>query len=160
MTNPLVMKSWSPSIAGAEIRLLSWFAFATGDQPIGVTTAFKHSAALCEKAAVPVIEQTNEYFAKKEAEGTPSKISWEWMLVVGIFVGAIIRATLSADRRATVVPPLWRSRFGDSARMRLAFVSDAGALMMFGARVAQGCTSGHGISWHTAAGEYPSIGLL
>ena len=71
MNNPLTVKSWSPYIAGAGIGLLSWFAFATADRPIGVTTAFEYSAALSVKAAVPHVEQTNEYFAKKEAEGKP-----------------------------------------------------------------------------------------
>jgi hypothetical protein len=146
MANPLTMKSWSPYVAGAGIGLLSWFAFATADHPIGVTTAFEHSAALAEKAVVPQIEQTNDYFAEKKAEGKPPKISWEWMLVVGVFIGAIISSTLSRDRGAPVVPPLWQARFGDIALVRLAFAFGAGALMMFGARLAQGCTSGHGIS--------------
>ncbi len=146
MANPFTMKSWSPYIAGAGIGLLSWFAFATADHPIGVTTAFEHSAALAEKAVVPQVEQTNDYFANKKTEGKPPKISWEWMLVVGVFIGAIISSTLSGDRGAPVIPPLWRARFGDSALVRLAFAFGAGALMMFGARLAQGCTSGHGIS--------------
>ncbi|MGV3485983.1 MAG: YeeE/YedE thiosulfate transporter family protein [Planctomycetaceae bacterium] len=146
MTHLLTMKSWSPYIAGAGIGLLSWFAFATADHPIGVTTAFEYSAALVEKAAVPQLEQSNDYFAKKSAEGKPPKIDWEWMLVIGIFVGAWFSSKLSGDRGSATVPPLWRWRFGDSAFKRLAVAFGAGALMMFGARLAQGCTSGHGIS--------------
>jgi uncharacterized protein len=146
MANPFTMKSWSPYVAGAGIGILSWFAFATADHPIGVTTAFEHSAALAEKAVIPQFEQTNEYFAEKKAEGKPPKIGWEAMLVVGVFVGAVISSTLSGDRGSAVVPPLWRWRFGDSATLRLAVAFGAGALMMFGARLAQGCTSGHGIS--------------
>ena len=76
MTNPLKMKSWSPYIAGAGIGLLSWFAFATADHPIGVTTAFENSAALMIKAATPQVEQSNDYFAKKAAEGKSPKIDW------------------------------------------------------------------------------------
>ncbi|MHB1038276.1 MAG: YeeE/YedE thiosulfate transporter family protein [Pirellulales bacterium] len=146
MTNPLCMKSWSPYVAGAGIGLLSWFAFASADRPIGVTTAFEYSAALMEKAVAPQVSRTNEYFAKREAEGKPPKIDWEWMLVVGIFVGALISSTLSGDRTSAAVPRLWRWRFGDSAARRLAVVFVSGGLMMFGARLAQGCTSGHGIS--------------
>ena len=55
MKNPLTMKSWYPYIAGAGIGLLSWFAFATADRPICVTTAFEYSAALSVKAAVPLL---------------------------------------------------------------------------------------------------------
>lgn len=146
MTNPLTMKSWSPYVAGAGIGLLSWFAFASADHPIGVTSAFENSAALAAKAVAAQVEQTNDYFAKKEAEGKPPKIDWEWMLVIGVFIGAAISSTLSGDRGSPVVPPLWRWRFGDNAFQRLAVAFGAGALMMFGARLAQGCTSGHGIS--------------
>ena len=74
MTNALLLKSWSPYVAGAGIGVLSWFAFSTADRPIGVTTAFEHTAALTEKAVAPQTEQTNKYFAKKEAEGKPPKI--------------------------------------------------------------------------------------
>ena len=44
------------------------------------------------------------------------------------------------------VPPLWKARFGGSSAKRLAAAFLGGAVMMFGARLAQGCTSGHGIS--------------
>lgn len=144
--NPLTFKSWSPYVAGAGIGILSWFAFATVDHPIGVTSAFESTAALAEKAIAPETERTNGYFQRKAAEGQPPKIGWEWMLVVGVFIGAWVSSKLSGDRGASTVSPLWRARFGDSAPLRLTVAFLAGGLMMFGARLAQGCTSGHGIS--------------
>ncbi|MEX0613111.1 MAG: YeeE/YedE thiosulfate transporter family protein [Pirellulales bacterium] len=146
MTTPLSEKSWSPYVVGALIGVLSWFAFATADKPIGITTAFEHTAALAERAAVPGFEQQNEYFATKEAEGNSPKIGWEWMLVLGVFFGALLSAGLSGDRTKLWVPPLWASRFGPSRIKRLTAAFLSAALMMFGARLAQGCTSGHGIS--------------
>lgn len=146
MANPLFRKSWSPYAVGVGIGMLSWFAFASADHPLGITTAFEHSAALTAKAAVPAIEQSNEYFAKTKATGKPPKIGWEWMLVVGVFLGAFASSKLSGDRTSVVVPPLWRWRFGESAPLRVAAAFFSGGLMMFGARLAQGCTSGHGIS--------------
>jgi uncharacterized protein len=146
MTNPFTMKSWSPYAVGAAIGVLSWFAFAGADQPIGITTAFEHTAALAEKAVVPQAGQTSEYYAAKAEEGKPPKIGWEWMLVVGVFVGAFLSAWLSGDRTRLKVPDLWRWRFGGSTAKRFAAAFLGGALMMFGARLAQGCTSGHGIS--------------
>ena len=146
MTNPFRQKAWSPYLVGGLIGVLSWFAFATADQPLGITTAFEHTAALAEKAAVPNASQVNAYFAAKVKEGKPPKIGWEWMLVVGVFIGALISATLSGDRTSRAVPPLWASRFGPSGPKRLTAAFLSGALMMFGARLAQGCTSGHGIS--------------
>ncbi len=146
MNNPLAKKSWSPYVVGALIGMLSWFAFASADHPIGVTTAFEYTAALAEKAAAPEVEQTNSYFAAKKAEGKPPKIDWEWMLVIGVFFGALISSRLSGDRTTASVPPLWSWRFGNGAAKRLIVAFLSGGLMMFGARMAQGCTSGHGIS--------------
>ena len=58
MTNLFTMKSWSPYVVGAAIGVLSWFAFASADQPIGITTPFEHTAALAEKAVAPRVEET------------------------------------------------------------------------------------------------------
>jgi hypothetical protein len=139
-------KSWSPYVVGAGIGLLSWFAFVTADRPLGVSTSFENTAALTVKAISPGVEQSNPYFAKKAAEGQTAKINWEWMLVVGVFIGALVSSKLSGDRTNAAVPALWQSRFGSSAALRLGVAFGGGALMMFGARLAQGCTSGHGIS--------------
>jgi hypothetical protein len=146
MTNPLTQKSWSPYVVGAGIGVLSWIAFATADHPIGVSTAFEYSAALAEQAAAPAAAGANPYFQKKAEEGRPPMIDWEWMLVVGLLLGAWASSRLSGDRAERTVPPLWNWRFGSSLGKRLAAAFAGGMLMMFGARLAQGCTSGHGIS--------------
>jgi len=140
------MKSWSPYVVGIGIGVLSWFAFAVADKPLGISTAFEHTAALAEKAVVPQAEQANEYFAKKAEAGKSPKIGLGWMLVAGVFVGAFISSWLSGDRSTETVPAMWRERFGGSVPLRLAAAFFAGALMLFGARLAGGCTSGHGIS--------------
>ena len=146
MTNPLSYRSWSPYAVGVGIGMLSWFAFASADHPIGVTTAFEYTAALAIKTAVPASEHSNEYFAKKASEGKSPKIDWEWMLVVGVVVGAFASSKLSGDREHVIVPALWQRRFGASVPLRIGVAFVSGGLMMFGARLAQGCTSGHGIS--------------
>lgn len=137
-------KSWSPYLVGIGIGLLSWFAFATANKPIGITTAFEYTAAFTEKAAFPQLAQP--YLEAKAKDDKTPKIDWEWMLVVGVFAGAWLSATLGNDRTERSVPPLWEWRFGPRISKRLAGAFFGGALMMFGARLAQGCTSGHGIS--------------
>lgn len=146
MINPFTMKSWSPYVVGLGIGVLSWFAFAVADHPLGISTAFEHTAALAEKSLVPEIERTNEYFAKKAEAGKSPKIGLGWMLVLGVFVGALLSSWLSGDRTSEAVPAMWRERFGGSVPLRLTAAFFAGALMLFGARLADGCTSGHGIS--------------
>ena len=68
------------------------------------------------------------------------------MLLVGVFLGAMLSSWLSGDRSRIAVPPLWRWRFGESKTKRFAAAFLGGAVMVLGARVAGGCTSGHGIS--------------
>ena len=48
--------------------------------------------------------------------------------------------------RVETVPQVWRERFGPSATKRFLAAFVGGVLVMFGARLAGGCTSGHGIS--------------
>jgi uncharacterized protein len=143
MDNPLTLKSWSPYIVGALIGVLSWFAFATVDRALGITTAFEYTAALSTQAAMPSVAATNSYYHEPEKD---PKIDWEWMLVLGVFVGSMLSARSSGDRTRESVPELWRQRFGSSKATRFAAAFLGGAVMMFGARMAQGCTSGHGIS--------------
>lgn len=141
MKNFLTATSWSPYVVGAGIGVLSWFAFLTADHPLGITTAFEHTAALTEKAIVPSMAESNSYFREESP-----KIGWEWMLVVGVFFGAYLSSKTSGDRNAPAVPPLWQQRFGTSRLKRYAVAFVGGAVMLLGARMAEGCTSGHGIS--------------
>ncbi len=146
MTNLLAKKSWSPYLVGLLIGILSWFAFATVDRPLGITTAFEHTAALSAKTANPAFEDQSKYFAAKREKGEKPIIGWEWMLVIGVFIGAYTSSIMSGDRDKISIPPLWQKRFGPSIAKRWTAAFLSAALMMFGARLAQGCTSGHGIS--------------
>jgi uncharacterized membrane protein YedE/YeeE len=146
MDNPITRRSWSPVVVGAAIGVLSWFAFWSADRPLGITTSFEHTAALTAKAAMPEVEHTHDYYHAKQNAGKPPKIGWEWMLVIGVFVGSVLSSWLSGDRTRLKVPDLWKHRFGKSVAKRFAAAFFGGALMMLGARLAQGCTSGHGIS--------------
>jgi uncharacterized protein len=144
--NALRKKVWSPYVVGAALGVLSWITFATANKTLGITTAFENSAAMTEKAVAPNAAAQNKFFADKAKDGKSPKIDWEWMLVIGVFIGSFIGSKLSNDRSVRKVPSLWEWRFGPSVRLRFAGAFLGGAMMMFGARLAQGCTSGHGIS--------------
>ena len=109
----------------------------------GITTAFENTAALIGRAVAPDAASGHAYYQNPEHK---PKIDWEWALVVGVFIGAFLSSKLSGDREHVRVPALWAWRFGPSVAKRFAGAFVGGALMMFGARLAQGCTSGHGIS--------------
>jgi uncharacterized membrane protein YedE/YeeE len=141
MGNILTAKSWSPYVVGVAIGVLSWFAFASADHPLGISSTFETTAALGAQIAAPSRSQDNSFLAKH----TP-RIDWEWMLVLGVFLGSLTSSLISGDRKAFTVPPMWRKRFGASRSKRLAVAFLGGMIMMLGARLAGGCTSGHGIS--------------
>jgi uncharacterized membrane protein YedE/YeeE len=68
------------------------------------------------------------------------------MFVIGIFLGSLISALLSGSFKWQGVPDMWAARFGTSPVLRgiVAFVG--GVIAMYGARLAGGCPSGHGLS--------------
>lgn len=136
-------RSWPPYVAGALIGVLSWFSFATADKPLGISGAFETTAAIAQKTAAPAAAASNPFFAEPDKE---VKIGWEWMLVIGVFLGAFASAAISGDRSNVAVPETWRRRFGGSRPKRYTAAFAGGAVMMLGARIAGGCTSGHGIS--------------
>ena len=135
------MRLWPPYVSGALIGVLCWCAFLTADRPIGVSTAIARTTGMFESLLTPQHVQTNPYFMKFKPA-----IDWEWMLVLGIALGAFLSSRLSGDKPDGNVPAVWRGRFGASRFNRYAAACVGGFLVMFGARVAGGCTSGHGIS--------------
>lgn len=73
-------------------------------------------------------------------------IDWEWMLVLGVFIGAFLSAKLSGGFQGEWVPAKWTSTFGSTPFIRWIVALIGGIIMGIGARWAGGCTSGHGIS--------------
>jgi uncharacterized membrane protein YedE/YeeE len=146
VVNPLTSKSWSPYVVGICIGILSWFAFATANKHLAITLQYEHLAAMVQMAFAPESVATNRYYAVREEAGLEPKVGWYMALLVGVFLGAWLSSWLSGDRSKSSVPPLWRWRFGESTSKRFAAAFLGGALMVLGARIAGGCTSGHGIS--------------
>lgn len=135
-------KAWSPYLAGAVIGLLQIPTFLLMNTALGASSSFvtvgAHLAALVDPSAAKIA-----YFAS-HMEG--AKNWWQVAVVIGIAVGAFISMKLSGARRSEV-SAVWARVLGRGtlgARAPIAFV--AGFLMLFGARIAGGCTSGHGIS--------------
>jgi len=134
--------NWSPYIVGAGIGMLSWLAFAVFGDPLGVTTAYSRIASLF---AIPVIG-SDAVAANSYWKAMP--LTWDygvWFLV-GIPLGAFLSAILSGTWRLELVPEVWKERFGPSVTKRFVAAFLGGVVIMYGARLAGGCTSGHGIS--------------
>jgi uncharacterized membrane protein YedE/YeeE len=138
---------WNPYIAGALVGLLAVLSVVVSTLVIdkgkylGASTTFVRVVGLAEQAAVPQHVEENAYFAK-----TKIKIDWQMMFVVGIFLGALISSQLGRSVKLETVPPIWRQRFGPNPVFRAVGAFIGGAILLFGARLAGGCPSGHGLS--------------
>jgi len=136
-----MMERWSPYAVGFGMGVLSWITFLLSDKPIGCSTAFSRTSGMLERLFRGDRVKEKAYYKKFSPE-----VDWEWMLVLGVFLGALISALLSGSFRILWVPSRWESAFGPSFTVRWIVSLIGGILLGFGARWAGGCTSGHGIS--------------
>lgn len=139
--------SWRPYIAGALVGVLATLSVVVSSQVLGKTqflgasTTFVRGAGFVERAVDPGHVETNPYFMKEKL-----KVDWQFMLIVGIFIGALGASLIDGSFKLEAVPPVWRERFGDSVVRRALGAFAGGIVAMFGARLADGCPSGHGLS--------------
>lgn len=135
---------WNPYVVGALMGLLSWAVFGLLDKPLGISTSLSAASGAC---AMPFLGSegvlSNAYWSQKSH--VPA---WNYgmLFLVGTFLGALISSLTSRSFKAEVVPTVWQERFGYSPVARLITAFVGGAVIMVGARMAGGCTSGHGIS--------------
>jgi hypothetical protein len=134
--------NWSPYLVGAGIGVLSWVVFVVVANPIGITTSMSQIAG---GVIAPVVGSEtvaqNAYW-----KSNLMKLDYGTLFLIGTFFGALASALLSRTFRLETVPSVWRERYGDSVGKRMVFAFIGGALAMYGARMAGGCTSGNGIS--------------
>jgi uncharacterized membrane protein YedE/YeeE len=139
--NWLEQARWSPYVVGAGIGLLSWLTFLLSDKPLACSTSLVRTVGMIEKALRGEKVKARLYYKE-----FPPIVEWGVMLVIGLFLGALVSALLSGSFAITWVPPRWSAHFGSSALVRWVAALLGGILLAFGARWANGCTSGHGIS--------------
>jgi len=138
---------WSPYLAGALVGLLAVASvFATTKLMgktnfLGASTTFVRAAGMIEQKIAPQRVSENEYFQKEKI-----KIDWQFMLVLGIFLGAFLSSVTDRSFKLEAVPPVWKQRFGPGIALRAFWAFWGGAVAMIGARLADGCPSGHGLS--------------
>ena len=144
MTKPV---SWRPYIAGVLAGLLAivsvWVSTGVLGKPkyLGASTTFVRAAGLLERTVATDHVAENEYYQAKKV-----RVDWQFMMVLGIALGAFIAAKAGNDLHKEWVPPIWSDRFGGDGRLRAVAAFGGGLVAMFGARMAGGCPSGHGMS--------------
>lgn len=134
--------NWTPYLVGIGIGVLSWVAFAIAKDPLGVTTAYSRIAG---EVAIPVLGAetvaTNSYW-----KSMPFAFDYGVIFLGGLMLGAFVSALLSGTFKLEYVPDVWKQEMGSSVIKRFISAFLAGIAIMYGARMAGGCTSGHGIS--------------
>jgi len=133
---------WNPYVVGAGLGILSWAAFAIVNTPLGISTQISSVASVC---AAPVLGADgvarNAYWTK-----FPFKWDYPMLFLAGTFLGSLASVLAGRSFRLETVPVTWKAQFGANPLKRLIAAFLGGVVIMYGARMAGGCTSGHGIS--------------
>ena len=134
----LKQKEWSPYLAGALLGVVYIASIALTGLVPGGSGAFENIAGLIAQVVAPALA-SNTYFKFV----MPPSISWEVILLVGIFFGAFVSSKLSGDFKLAAVPDAqWRRVFGTSVWKRWLVAFAGGIILEVGAGIAGGCTSG------------------
>ena len=135
-------KSWSPYAAGVLIGLLQIPAFLLIETALGTSSSYVTIAAHIAALADASIDKM-DYLAKHMYG---AKNIWQVAMVIGIVLGAFVSMKASgADRQ--IISPVWKRAVGvDTLSGRAPMAFAGGFIMVLGARIADGCTTGHGIS--------------
>ncbi len=133
---------WNPYLVGIGIGVLSWLAFGLVNQPLGISTALSSASSVC---ALPVMGSEG---VANNAYWTKNPLKWDggMLFLIGTFFGSLLSVLVSRTFRLEKIPTTWSQQFGGSIAKRLVVAFLGGVIIMFGTRMAGGCTSGHGIS--------------
>ena len=129
-------------------------------KPIGVSTQFVILDGILWDAASPEIvtqlddgkyTSENAYLAKsggKYAKNVANPLNYSFVFVIAMMIGAGVSAYLRGGIGAAEksVPEIWRKSLGDGVALRYAAAFVGGFIVLYGARLAGGCTSGHMMS--------------
>jgi uncharacterized membrane protein YedE/YeeE len=123
--------------AGILLAILDCVVFMTSvfDRPIGASTTYPYVGdVLCGLTQ-------NDYFSTIQKPG-----SWELIFMAGAFLSGLVLSLLRKDFKIQLIHSGWEKTEGNSSVKRIVWAFVAGFVMLFGARMAGGCTSGHVIS--------------
>ena len=132
-------------------------------KPIGVSTQFVIfdgivwnilSDDLIEKSAESKTgyASKNPYLNKsggKYAKNISHPLNYSFIFVLSMVIGALLSAKTNGPNPESidrVAPEIWRTQFGTQPAWRYLATFAGGVLVLYGSRLAGGCTSGHMMS--------------
>lgn len=124
-------------ISGVSLALLNTVVFlsATTNRPIGASTSYPYLGDLIAGAT------NNTYFEKIQTPG-----HWELIFLFGAMLAAMFVSIAKSKFRFRLIYPNWEKYKGNASSKRIIYAFIGGFVLIFGARMAGGCTSGHIIS--------------
>lgn len=136
----MINNSWSWKKAGVLMGLLNAFLLVFYGKLLGASTAYVSSTGGLIGKLSPGFIANNQYFSQ-----TPLGFTFELALMAGVVFGAHLAFRKSGGKKEEFSTE-WLSRFGPNRVKRYLFAFFGGILLIFGARLAGGCTSGHILS--------------
>jgi len=128
---------WMGGILMSGLLLLTFSIFGA-DRPIGSSTYVPYFAGII----FDLNPENYSYLKHIEASG-----SWEGIMLLGaLFGGFITSVFITKSFRFSLIPTAWKTYKNNSIASRLLWSFFAGFIMIIGARLAGGCTSGHFMS--------------
>lgn len=137
----LDIKKGNPSrrwiITGIGLALLNVLLFYQGwqNKPLGASTSYPYvgDSITCLTG--------NTYYP-----GLISSGSWQVWFLLGALIAGFVYALLTGTFRWSLIQERWTEYKGESKGRRIVWSFIGGMILLFGARMADGCTSGHIIS--------------
>lgn len=128
---------WAGGILMA-LLLLYTFSIFGADRPIGASTYVPYFAGILfglDPEQYPYLKEIN-------AAG-----AWEGVMLLGALTGGFFTSVfITKSFRFSVLPTAWKKYKNSSVLSRLLWSFASGFVMIIGARMAGGCTSGHFLS--------------
>jgi uncharacterized membrane protein YedE/YeeE len=124
-------------VAGIALAVLNTIVFAKGvsNRPIGASTTYPYLADLLSGVT------ENSYFEKIQVPG-----NWELYFLLGALLSGLILSLIRKDFKIQLIHKNWVRYKNNSRSSRATWALVGGFVLIFGARMAGGCTSGHVIS--------------
>lgn len=160
MKNLIFQQQWKWCASGIALGTLFLISVILV-KPIGVSTQFvildgiiwdAINADVVTESSDGGYASTNAYLNKsggKYAEEVANPLNYSFIFVLAMVLGGFVASRLQSagqDTSSQVSPQVWRDRFGDAKGKRYAAAFAGGFLVLFGSRMAGGCTSGHMMS--------------
>lgn len=162
MKNLIYQVQWNWKAGGIALGLVFLLA-VTLVKPIGVSTQFvildgiawsflSDEVVVENSSAKSGYSSSNAYLNKsggKYAKNIAKPLNYSFIFALAMIIGGFIARRLQSskeDKETMIAPAVWKESFGDSLSKRYLVTFVGGMLVLFGARLAGGCTSGHMMS--------------